>query len=193
MRYLGYTLAICLIFLIGGFISFIQYIHHIEVPANLSVNAIIVLTGEPNRIEKAFELLEKKTGDRVFISGAHRSVSKKVLRQKIPVEQNLAACCIDIGYEALDTAGNAKEASTWIKKHGYHTILIVTSSYHIPRILIELQRIDTTTKFIPYPVVSDIAQRNDLSLQVKMLKKILLEYLKILLLIVQIFLQNCIA
>ncbi|RPD37827.1 YdcF family protein [Candidatus Liberibacter solanacearum] len=186
MRYLWYSLAACLIFFVGGFVLFIQYIVHIPIPANPSINAIVVLTGEPNRIEKAFELLENKIGQRVFISGVHHSVSKDILLQKIPIRKDLAECCVDIGYKALNTAGNAKEALEWIRKHDYHHVLIITHDYHIPRILLELHRNNSMTKFIPYPIITHDLQKNTLILYMKMLRMTFIEYLKILLLSLQI-------
>ncbi|WP_244668444.1 YdcF family protein [Candidatus Liberibacter africanus] len=174
-----------LICLIVGFISFAQYIHNIRIPENPFVNAIIVLTGENIRIEKAFELLEKNIGSKVFISGVHHSVSKDILLKKIPIRQNLAKCCIDIGYEAINTEGNALEAYEWAKKNNFYRILVVTHDYHMPRTFLELNKINNTIQFIPYPIISHYLQKNNLILNMKMLTVIFVEYVKILLLSAQ--------
>ncbi|EMS36618.1 YdcF family protein [Candidatus Liberibacter americanus] len=190
MRYLIYTISIFFVLIIGGFISFIRYIDNIKPLENISAQAIIVLTGERSRIEKAFELLEQKIGQRLLISGVHRSVNKEVLYQKIPIKSDLAMCCVDIGYEALDTAGNAREAYNWIKKNRYRDIIVVTSSYHMPRILFELRKIDFTINFIPYSITSYNFKTNIFMLDIKMIKKIFIEYLKMILLLSHNFLHN---
>ena len=33
----------------------------------------------------------------------------------------------------MDTAGNAREAATWVGRHGFGSLLVVTSAYHAQR------------------------------------------------------------
>ncbi len=190
MRYFWYGLFVCLIFFIMGFISFIRYVKQMHIPDHPSVSAIVVLTGEPIRIERAFELLENQIGEKIFISGVHHSVSKDILLQKIPIRQDLAECCIDIGYKALNTEGNAQEASAWAEKNNFHHVLIVTHDYHMPRTFLELQRINSTVQFIPYPIISHDLEENRSIFKIKILRVLLIEYLKILLLSIQLSLST---
>ncbi|MEG8099189.1 YdcF family protein [Candidatus Liberibacter brunswickensis] len=185
MRYYWYSISMCLMFFIIGFISFINCVQRMRIPNHPLVNAIVVLTGEKIRIEKSFELLENNIGSKVFISGVHHSVSKDILIKKIPIKKDLAECCIDIGYKALNTSGNATEISEWAKKHNFHHVLIVTHDYHIIRTFLELNRVNNTINFIPYPIISPSVQNNNLILNMRMLIIIFIEYLKILLLSVQ--------
>ncbi|WP_310649478.1 YdcF family protein [Candidatus Liberibacter sp.] len=164
-------------------------VYSLKIPKNPSVNAIIVLTGETNRIEKAFELLENKIGERLLVSGVHRSISKNKFLQKNPQKKNLIMCYVDIGYEARNTTENARESSEWARKNRYKKVLIVTSDYHMLRSILELKQIDKFTRFIPYPVVSNIAQRNVFISKLQMLKVLFIEYLKVILSFTRISLQ----
>ena len=64
-------------------------------------------------------------------------------------------CCVDFGYAALDTAGNADEARTWAPARRYATLIIVTASYHMPRSLAEISLALPSAQLIPHPVVPD--------------------------------------
>ena len=57
----------------------------------------------------------------------------------------------------MDTTGNAYETARWIKAHDFHTVILVTNNYHMPRSLAEARRADPNTTFIPYPVESEIS------------------------------------
>ena len=61
-------------------------------------------------------------------------------------------CCVDIGYEAQDTPGNADETMHWAADQGFSKLIIVTSSYHMPRSLTELGRVMPDVRLVPYPV-----------------------------------------
>ncbi len=63
-------------------------------------------------------------------------------------------CCVDIGYEAQDTPGNADETMHWAADQRFSKLIIVTSSYHMPRSLTELGRVMPDVKLVPYPVVT---------------------------------------
>ena len=62
------------------------------------------------------------------------------------------ACCVDIGYRAETTIGNAEEAAVWAYERNYTQLIIVTSDYHMPRSLILLQRAMPDIELQPYPV-----------------------------------------
>ena len=49
-------------------------------------------------------------------------------------------CCVDLGYAALDTIGNADETRRWAEALHYDSLIVVTASYHMPRSLAELAR-----------------------------------------------------
>jgi uncharacterized SAM-binding protein YcdF (DUF218 family) len=89
---------------------------------------------------------------------------------------DLFNCCVDIGYDALDTIGNASEITRWIHDKGYRSVLVVTNNYHMQRSLMELRRIDHSTEFVPYPVVNSDMKSIDWYADPDMLRTLLVEY-----------------
>jgi uncharacterized SAM-binding protein YcdF (DUF218 family) len=67
----------------------------------------------------------------------------------------LLSCCVDLDYSALNTLGNAVQARRWTLQHDFHSLIVVTSSYHMPRALAELAHQLPDVTLIPFPVVSD--------------------------------------
>ena len=65
------------------------------------------------------------------------------------------ACCVDLDYSAQNTLGNAVETRRWAMDRGLHSLIVVTSSYHMPRAMAELANQLPDVALIPYPVVSD--------------------------------------
>ncbi len=59
---------------------------------------------------------------------------------------------MDIDY-ANTTVDNAEETKVWAEAKGYRTLIVVTSSYHMPRSLTELSRAMPDLALVPYPVV----------------------------------------
>lgn len=124
-------------------------------PADLSFRAdgIVVLTGGESRIAKAASLLEAGSASRMLISGVNRKVSKEDIQRLTGLTPAQFDCCVDIGYAAHDTIGNADEAREWAERRGYRRLIIVTASYHMPRSLAEVGRVLPDVELYPYPVV----------------------------------------
>jgi uncharacterized SAM-binding protein YcdF (DUF218 family) len=123
--------------------------------ASLSADAIVVLTGgSGERISFAAELLGRGAAKQMLVSGVNAKVTPEDLRLLSGLSKEKFACCVDVGFQAQNTTGNAYEISTWAHKEGFETLLVVTSSYHMPRALIELRRIDPQLKLIAAPVRS---------------------------------------
>ena len=57
-----------------------------------------------------------------------------------------------LGHTADDTRGNATETARWIKKEGFRSLRLVTANYHMPRSLLEFNRLMTGIRIIPHPV-----------------------------------------
>lgn len=136
-----------------GFFRFTDQIAHLNVPADTSrYEAIVVLTGGYQRIDKAIDLLEFGIGKRLLISGVNPATSRIAIKRITGASDELFSCCVDIGYQAIDTIGNAHETAGWIRKNGYRKVLLVTNNYHIPRSLIELTSASPDVEFTGYPV-----------------------------------------
>lgn len=163
----------------AGFLWFADRVTALAPPSEAKADAIVVLTGGSQRIDQAVELLRSGAGERLLISGVHPATSRAQIRRLTKSSDDLFSCCVDIGYEALDTIGNATETVRWIHDRGYKRVLVVTNNYHMPRSLFELRRLDPQTEFVPYPVVrSDLKAKNWFA-DPDVLRALLVEYVKI--------------
>ncbi len=125
--------------------------------AEPSADAIVSLTGGSTlRIKTGVDLLTAGAGERLLISGVNPSVDADAVRAQTGGEPALFACCIDLGREALTTVGNAAETAAWADEHGYESLLVVTSNYHMPRSLLELRHAMPDVELIAHPVRSGV-------------------------------------
>ena len=179
-RAFGVILILAIALLFAGFLRFANTVSTLSAPPSAKADAIVVLTGASQRIDQAVELLEGGAGQRLLISGVHPATTRTQIRKLTQSPADLFSCCVDIGYEALDTIGNANETVRWIHDKGYHSVLVVTNNYHMPRSLLELKSVDPQIEFIPYPVIkSDLKARNWFA-DPDALRAMLFEYAKML-------------
>jgi len=141
-------------------------------------DAIVVLTGGAHRIEEGTRLLAKGRGKRLLISGVNRRNSKDDVLRLTGLGSELFACCVDLGYQALDTVGNADEAMRWSTERRYESLIIVTASYHMPRSLAEMARALPETRLIPYPVLPKSWRSSPWYLSPGAARVLVAEYLK---------------
>jgi len=119
-----------------------------------STDAIIVLTGGPERIETGITLLDKDYADKLFISGVNDNLSREDVLSKW-AEDKPVPCCITLGYEAKNTKQNAVETRRWIEGQNVTTLRLVTSNYHIPRAKMEFKYLMPEMEMIMHPVIQD--------------------------------------
>lgn len=118
-----------------------------------TADGIVVLTGGEGRIAKAVKLLNDGKGQRLLITGVHPEVSLASLKKALHSKSDKFDCCIDLGRQAEDTIGNATETAAWVHKHNYRSIILVTSTYHMPRASLELKRAMPDIVITHFPVV----------------------------------------
>jgi uncharacterized SAM-binding protein YcdF (DUF218 family) len=164
--------------LVTGFLYFAETVASMEPPRNPRADAIVVLTGGFQRIDQAIGLLKQGAGKRLLISGVNPTTSVSQIRSFTQTSSGLFDCCVDIGYDAVDTIGNANETAQWIRDHGYRRVLVVTNNYHMPRSLLELRRSDRQTEFLSYPVINSDLKNGSWLGERTVMKAILSEYLK---------------
>lgn len=138
----------------AGFIAFTAQIAAREPVAVKSADAIVVLTGGPSRIVDAVGLLAEGRGKRLLITGVNPSISTEEMRRALPDGEHLLGCCIDLGHKALNTRGNALEAAEWARDRRFRSLVVVTSSWHMPRAMMELGRALPEVELVAYPVVT---------------------------------------
>jgi uncharacterized SAM-binding protein YcdF (DUF218 family) len=103
-------------------------------------DGIVVLTGGAKRLERGLDLLEQGKAERMLISGVERTVRPVELATRYGKDEKLFDCCVDLGREAVDTRSNAEETASWIKRHEFKSIRLVTTDWHMPRASFELRR-----------------------------------------------------
>ncbi len=147
------ALLIALIAWSGGFVTFVYRLpEQVQAPGR-GTDAIVVLTGGSQRLETGLELLAKGWSERLFISGVYRGIDAAELIRVARQEPGQLECCIFIDYNADDTIGNARETARWIARHRIRSIRLVTSSYHMPRSLLEFEAVLPDTTILAHPVI----------------------------------------
>lgn len=162
----------------GGFLWFADSVATMRPPEGARADAIIVLTGGYQRIDQAVGLLRDKVGKRLLISGVNPSTTRAQIRRMTQSSPDLFACCVDMGYKAIDTIGNANEAAGWIRAKGYTSIVVVTNNYHMHRSLHELRSASPSTEFIAYPVINSDLSRTNWFANPDVLRTMISEYAK---------------
>ena len=181
LRWGGFVFVLLVAIVFGGFLHFADSITTLKPPLEPKADAIVVLTGGYQRIDQAVELLRTGAGNRLLISGVHPTTTPSQIRKLTQSPPSLFNCCVDIGYDAIDTIGNAREAAKWIHARGYKSVLVVTNNYHMPRSLAELKYVDPGTDFIPYPVVNSDLKTKNWFTDPNALRTMIYEYAKVLL------------
>jgi uncharacterized SAM-binding protein YcdF (DUF218 family) len=136
---------------LAGFIWFLCIASRAAPPAR-RVDAIVVLTGGPDRVEVAFRLLADGVADRLLISGAGEKTGLEILAHRANIDPAPLEQQITLGHSAHSTRGNALETAAWAREQGVGSLLVVTSWFHMPRALVELRRAMPAVTAQPYPV-----------------------------------------
>lgn len=141
--------------LIIGFMLFLGQVQQ-QPPAQVEhAQGMVVLTGGADRIADAIELFARGYADRLLITGVNPAITKSEIARLNPRSGDLIECCVDLGYEALNTIGNAREARVWAEKRDIsQSIIVVTSHYHMPRAMAEMQHELRGFELRAYPVVT---------------------------------------
>jgi uncharacterized SAM-binding protein YcdF (DUF218 family) len=138
-----------------GFAFFIWLLPSEQVALNRNADGIVVLTGGSSRVSDGLELLSSGRGKRLLITGVNTGTTTGQLAHEAVNYDRFFACCVDLDYSALNTLGNAIQARRWALEHGFQSLIVVTSAYHMPRALAELSHQLPDVALIPYPVVYD--------------------------------------
>ncbi len=137
-----------------GFLVFADMVQKAPQADPARAEAIVVLTGGEARIPEALKLLQRGYAKRLLISGVNPSTTKLELIRLNPDNASLFKCCVDLDRNAVNTVSNAEETARWARDAGFASLIVVTSSYHMPRSLIELRRELPDVELIPYSVHS---------------------------------------
>ncbi len=138
-----------------GFAVFVWRLPSRQVALDRDADGIVVLTGGTSRVSDALELLAAHRGKRLLITGVNSGTTTADIARENPNYRSLLSCCVDLDYSAINTFGNATQARLWANDHGFGSLVVVTSAYHMPRALAELEHQLPHAALIPFPVLSD--------------------------------------
>ncbi len=120
-------------------IGFLWFAIALPQPAGAQrTDAIVVPTGSGGRIPHGIALLRDGQAERLLVTGVATEVRPAEFAAEYDVPQPVMECCIELGFAALDTRGNAREAAGWIRAHGIESVRLVTSDWHMRRAALEL-------------------------------------------------------
>jgi uncharacterized SAM-binding protein YcdF (DUF218 family) len=151
---LSFALVV-LLALCAGFAWFVSKVSSAESQPSQNADGIVVLTGGSSRVSDAMDLLAGGYGKRLLISGVHPTNGLNDIQRLLPDSQRLLACCVDLDRSAVNTRSNATETRRWVIERGFHSLIVVTSNYHMPRAIVELSSAMPEIKLIPFAVIGD--------------------------------------
>lgn len=151
-----YSLRILTIIAVGGglwltgLIFFTRMIPSSPQNTLILTDGIVIFTGGKTRLKVALALFEQKKGKYLLVSGVNPDSNLPEVVSQMPFKSQ-----ITLGYDAIDTVGNAEETAVWASQHHIKTLRLITSNYHMPRSLFELGHLLPEIEIFPYPVVGD--------------------------------------
>jgi uncharacterized SAM-binding protein YcdF (DUF218 family) len=145
----GSILLLMLIIGLGLFVA-----GSLQDPADTTTktDAIVALTGGNSRIDTAIGLLNDGMAKKLFISGVNPVTGNRDVKNASHQSIGLFACCITLGYNAVNTIGNADESAQWMQRENYHSLRLVTADYHMKRALLDFRLAMPGVTIIPYPI-----------------------------------------
>ena len=121
----------------------------------MQADGVVVFTGEPRRILTGVQVLSGGHARRMLITGTELSAGTDTAEVMAKVRRDYSGwvgCCIDLDPEAQNTFENARDAMLWARDHGFSSLILVTSDYHMPRALLELRSALPAVRIIPHPL-----------------------------------------
>ena len=132
---LRFFAAVVLVYILG----FLAFAVTLPRPmAGGATDAVIVLTGGPNRISRGLEVLDEGFAREMFVSGVDREVKSQEFAEEFDVSARQMECCVELGYLAVDTRSNAGEAAQWMSDNDFTSARVVTTDWHMARAFSEI-------------------------------------------------------
>lgn len=156
MRSLAILLILVMIWAVGLLAFSARVARSTPAPEPQPADGIVALTGPSAvRIAAAMKLLEDGKAPLLLVSGVNPKVSNADMKAVSRAPGRLYDCCVELGFSASNTIGNARETSRWARAHRIRRLIVVTADYHMPRAALELHGAMPEVKLDPYPVATD--------------------------------------
>ncbi len=158
-------IKLCLILFVIWGMGLAWFISFKPEPSSLDsqrqVDGIVALTGGVGRIEAGIEALNLRLGKRLLISGVNANLNTTTILNAYDsplkhCENNDEQTCINLGRQALDTKGNAAETKNWAEENGFTSLMVITSDFHMPRALLELENTAPDLKVYPFVIKTQL-------------------------------------
>ncbi|WP_296679975.1 YdcF family protein [Novosphingobium sp.] len=107
---------------------------------NSGTDGVVVLTGGKGRIDRGLDVLGEGWAKRLLVSGVGREVKPREFAAEYGIKSPLLACCVTLGYKAVDTRSNGSETAEWARAANVRSLRLVTSDWHMRRAALELRR-----------------------------------------------------
>ena len=134
---IGRLLAVVLVAWMLGFVWFAAALP--QPAGDVRTDGIIVPTGGPGRIQRGLEMLGEERAGELLVTGVSTQVRPGEFAAEFDVPMDLMECCVTLGFDAIDTRGNARETSRWVDDNGHRTLRLVTTDWHMRRAASELE------------------------------------------------------
>lgn len=102
-------------------------------------DAIVVPTGGPGRIARGLDVLSAGQAKAMLVTGVDPEVRPAEFAAEHQVTARTMRCCVTLGFDAVDTRSNAAETASWMRRHRYSSLRLVTTDWHMRRAAGELQ------------------------------------------------------
>ncbi len=132
--------ALSLLFLVWA-IGFLWFVVALPQPSEpVKTDAVIALTGGPGRIARGLAVLDQGLAKRMLVSGVDKEVRPQEFAAQFGVSPHTMACCVTLGFTAVDTRSNASETAKWVAQNEVRSLRLVTTDWHMRRAAGELDR-----------------------------------------------------
>jgi uncharacterized SAM-binding protein YcdF (DUF218 family) len=180
------------VFWVVGLFTFAGMVDRSTPPAPPpAADGVVALTGASNaRISAAMRLLEAGKAKRMLVSGVNPETTRADMRGVAGAERRIYDCCVDLGYQATDTFGNARETAHWASSNDYGSLILVTSDFHMPRALLALKAALPAAVVYPYPIRTAELDSKHWWRRTDSIRRMVTEYSKFLIILAQTSLQS---
>ncbi|MFY7745624.1 MAG: YdcF family protein [Erythrobacter sp.] len=132
--------ALSLLFLVWA-IGFLWFVVALPRPSDgARTDAVIALTGGPGRIARGLAVLDRGLAKKMLVSGVDKEVRPQEFAAQFGVSPRTMACCVTLGFAAVDTRSNATETAKWVAQNEVRSLRLVTTDWHMRRAAGELDR-----------------------------------------------------
>lgn len=110
-------------------------------PGPRQADAILVLTGDENRIPEGFRAWKEGKARELYILGAGEGARLERVLPGPPALPPTEARKLHLEGWSENTLENAYSAKSVIAEHGFRKVILVTSDYHVPRAYLSFRTI----------------------------------------------------